>query len=138
MGRVRVGLAVLALVGLAAPARGAVDLTGKWQFAGTTFVDLSQTGTTVSFTADGVAYTATLDTDGKLAGTGVGPCTVVLNGVVHPNGNTVDLRFLTVTPPACTALPPFPILVSGATIHRCTCFDGNTTDGDGCSAGCRV
>lgn len=139
-GQWKIGFAALvALVAATPPAAAAIDLTGRWyveQHPGApTFVDIVQTGATVSLTfADsGLTFTGTVATPqlfASLPGCVPPSCFTGLSARVLPNGMWWDGRLVFGAPP----LPG----VARVLARRCECVDGNTTDGDGCDAQCRV
>ncbi|MDX2167942.1 MAG: hypothetical protein SF182_12785 [Deltaproteobacteria bacterium] len=126
-GRRAIAIAVLCVIaGAARPAAG--DASGKWAF-GTSIVDVSDVGGTVTFTLFGATFTGSLE---SLTGTGLA-CPANIRGVASADQRhlraTVGLAF----PPMCS-FPGFSVLNA----DRCTCLDGNSVDGDGCSARCQI
>lgn len=136
--RVRAGSALVSALLLAAAA-GAVDLNGHWLVENgspsPTFVEITQVGDTVSFASDLFSPTS-----GTLSGpvtavgdftlVGSGPCTpFAYYGRLLPGENAFHGTFVTLCPSTTFFGPRF---------TRCTCFDGNTADGDGCDASCQT
>ena len=133
-----VALAVL----LAAPASTASDLTGKWRIedenanvefadvidmAGAVSLDLTGGGTGLPFLFAGTFDGSTLAlsaTDGLCEP----PADCTIDATVFPGADFFDGRFLS----------RFFVFSSRTLGSRCECFDGNTTNGDGCDAACRV
>ncbi|MBX3023823.1 DUF4215 domain-containing protein [bacterium] len=136
------GLA-FALLLVAMEADAAIDLTGKWRVeygaSGTEIVDLAQSGSAVTATlAPGgvpVAMSGTVDDIGlslSLSVPGCAPpaCFATLSARLLPDGTWLDGVLVLGAPPL-----PGTSRVLG---RRCECFDGNSSDGDGCSAACRI
>ena len=128
-------------VALLAASTARADITGKWHISplGTVdrFVDIVQSGTavTINFTMNGMGpfpLTGGITGNDYSVGADPGAC-VSLSGSVLPSGNTLDGQFVSGPPTSC-----FPISALEFVATRCTCFDGNSTDGDGCSAECQV
>ncbi len=129
-----VALAVL----LAAATSTASDLTGKWRFEyGNTsaeFVDVIDVAGAISLTVSSVPgipgeipYSGTLaGSTLALTGTGCGPPSCSLNATVLFGESYFDGRFQE------------EFSVVRVLANRCECFDGNTADGDGCDATCRI
>ena len=118
----------------------AIDLTGKWRFGspGVSVVQLSQvtqSGSTLSFSLGDFAFSGTVSTGGPFATFEVTasdpPAMAGIDGRIMPSGNLLDGR-------AVTFFPSSGYSVGGLVATRCTCDDGNTTNGDGCDAECRV
>jgi cysteine-rich repeat protein len=117
----------------------AADITGKWHISplgiADRFVDIVQTGSALSITFTGSSLPPETFA-GTITGNDftVGDPTlcVTLSGRTLPSGNTLDGQLVGVPP----CFPNGGKLEFAAT--RCTCFDGNSTDGDGCSAECEV
>ncbi len=136
----RLGLVVGSIVlARAIDAHAAIDVTGRWRFESlhsAELIDLAQTGSTLTFTYGGIAFTTTVEADGRYSGGGAGgPCPgVPITGRISPSGNLLDGRIVSAVPPSCSGYPA----VVGLSATRCECDDGNTVDGDGCSADCRV
>src|SRR5262245_48201424 len=117
----------------------AVDLNGKWYFAGQPggpeFVDVVQTGSTVTATFAGL---------GALSGTLSGSDLGLSNGQCEPPTDACAFVYEIVLSTGDDAVgywsigfTPLPT-TGGITSNRCECYDGNTTNGDGCDATCRV
>lgn len=144
-------LSALTLVVLA-PALAAADIAGRWRFApsffdGPQIVTITRSGATYAFAAtiagvpDPVTFTGSVGDDGIARFTAFEqlptphcppnlPTLVELR--VHRDrvlyGGTVR----------CT-LPTNPDdIVDVAYATRCSCFDGNTSSGDGCDAACQI
>lgn len=127
------------LIALPAPLVG-VDLNGRWLFQTggfppDTIVTITQTGSALSipwvlpFTGTVGAADPSGFTDYSVSWTD-GFNQAGFGGRVTPSGNMLDGR--------AAAAPPFPPVVSAVVATRCTCFDTNSVDGDGCSAACQV
>jgi cysteine-rich repeat protein len=130
-----VALVVGALLVAAASADAAVDLAGKWQRSDGTIVTITQVGDTITIPRDGysVSGTVTAPGDFTMSGTPAPGCTE--SGTFHLfageevlQGELTHFCVPIGSPPVATVL----------TLTRCTCDDGNTADGDGCDATCRV
>lgn len=132
-------LAVLVVLGVlhAAPARAIVDMTGKWLVSGIfpspTVIEFVQTGTSLSmvgvpvFPAPGTIDPAT----GSFGfNSSFGGCIVGLGGTVFPNVRYFSGRGGMV----CSGS----FSVGSVSGTRCTCSDGNSLAGDGCSPECQV
>lgn len=127
---------VVVLAGLlAASGPASADLTGKWRIedgpADVQFVDVIDVAGAISMTVSGVPLTGTVvGSDLTLSGD---PCldqilpTCPFHAVVFAGEDYFDGTF-------------FPNYLSPERVlgNRCECFDGNTIDGDGCDATCRV
>lgn len=118
----------------AVPTRtAAVDLNGRWKVAGGPIVTITQTGSSISIPP----YTGTVgspDANGftsySMSWTN-GTDQAGLGGRVMPSGNLMDGRSVAWFPPSFPEV--FPIALT-----RCSCFDNNSVDGDGCDAVCQV
>src|SRR5262245_47764906 len=129
-----------------AGASAAVDLSGKWrvEYSPTTgeFIDVTQTGT---------AVTTELHQPGGFPGD------VPLEGTFDEPTGSLSLQVPGCSPPSCFSGMSIRMLPSGndgngllviggpplpgigaILMNRCDCYDGNTVDGDGCDANCRV
>lgn len=132
-GAVMVGAALIA-------SSAAADLTGKWHVSPVgpldRFMDVVQTGSTVTFTftfnGQPFGFIGTVNGADYLVYAEPMFCAALM-GSVLPSGNTLDGNLVTGTPPTC-----YPYGTAEFAATRCTCFDGNTADGDGCSADCQV
>lgn len=135
----RLGSSVIAvlLLGMLPSAATALDANGKWRFdvGGVTEIDqVTQTGSTLSFTLFGYAFSGSLTPSGAFTDytvTASSPSMAQGGGRFMPSGNLLDGRF-------AVFVPPGPPAVGGLFATRCTCDDGNTTPGDGCDAECQV
>jgi cysteine-rich repeat protein len=132
---------VTLLASLLAPgALAAVDLNGRWHFNGVgsgTIVTVSQTGSALSipvvapFTGSVGATDANGFTGYSVSWTD-GMNQAGFGGRIMPSGNLLDGR-------AAFFFPPNPPEVGGQVLAtRCTCFDNNSVNGDGCDATCQV
>src|SRR5262249_47118102 len=134
--RLSAPIAVL-LLGMLPSAATALDANGKWRFdvGGVTEIDqVTQTGSTLSFTLFGYAFSGSLTPSGAFtdyAVTASSPTMAQGGGRFMPSGNLLDGRF-------AILVPPGPPAVGGLFATRCTCDDGNTTAGDGCDPECQV
>lgn len=123
------------VVGLLVPTVAvALDLTGKWRFTGlgsTQILQVTQSGSALSF---GV-FSGAVTPGSPFATYGVSfsapPVQAGVSGYVTPSENLLNGRAV-----STTGLPD--VFVSSLIATRCTCDDGNTTGGDGCSAECRI
>jgi cysteine-rich repeat protein len=131
--------AVMAAAAFAA-SRAAADLTGKWHVSPVgsldRFIDVVQTGNTVTFTftfnSQPFGFTGTVNGADYTVYAEPMFCAALL-GSVLPSDKTFDGNLIAGTPPTC-----YPYSTSEFAATRCTCFDGNTISGDGCSADCQV
>ena len=129
---------VAGLLVLAPAAAGALDLTGKWRFESGSYVELvqvTQSGSALSFSLAGYAFSGSLGSPGTFTSYEVdatSPNRANVFGRVMPSGNLLDGRVVV----AFSGDPPYG--VGGVVATRCTCDDGNTTNGDGCDATCQV
>jgi cysteine-rich repeat protein len=121
---------VLAVL-LAASGPASADLTGKWQIENNVgevqFVDVIDVAGSISMTLSGIALTGTLVGSELSLSTPCPPPSTSdcsLNAVVYAGEEYFD----------GFAYHPFERVLA----NRCECFDGNTLDGDGCDATCRV
>jgi cysteine-rich repeat protein len=114
----------------------------KWRFTlGTTtdIVDVAVSGAQLSFTLQGLPFSGPLGALSVPASPPERPCPAVsvgaaFSGSVSPDGHHLRTALATgFNPPSCT-LPTY-VAFNG---DRCGCFDGNSVDGDGCSAACQV
>jgi cysteine-rich repeat protein len=134
---------VLLLVVIIVPAvpSGAVDLNGRWRFETggfppATIVTITQTGSSLSIPWV-VPYTGTIGSTGADGFTSYsvswtdGTILAGFGGRITPSGNLLDGRGAAVVPPN---LPT----VGRVVATRCSCFDGNSSDGDGCNDECQV
>ena len=139
MPRPTCSLVVPAVVALAlatgAPAVAAIDFTGRWVLSPAPsglpplIVEFTQTGTMLSA---GLLGSGTVDpaTDSFSVTNTVGGCTIGASASGLPGGRV----FYGSAGQIC-----FGSFFSGPIVGtRCGCFDGNTADGDGCSATCQV
>jgi cysteine-rich repeat protein len=119
-------------------ASAAVDLNGRWRFeiGITMIVPITQTGSVLSIPLQ-LPFTGTVgpaDVNGfsnyQVSWTD-GVNQAGFGGRVMPSGNLLDGR-------GGSFFPPGPPLVFGSVATRCTCFDGNSTNGDGCDAACQI
>jgi len=130
-------LGVVALIGclVLAPPASAVDLNGRWHVdAGGGSIDPFDTITQSSDAVTILGVPGTL-TPGSPFSTytarEVGGASVTeIVGRVMPSENLLDGRFIFFIHSGRTVLP--------LVMNRCSCFDGNIDDGDGCSAECRL
>jgi len=120
---------------------GAVEVTGKWRFSfpgHVELVDVVQAGNTATFTYLGTPLTVTIQPDGTFSGNNYASpvCAVGLHGTIFPDGNVMVATQLSYggVPPCPGGFPD----QEDVRVTRCSCDDGNTLDGDGCSAQCRV
>lgn len=128
------GFAAALVASSARPATA--DLNGHWRFHAfaTEVSEVTEVGTTVTFSLliNGIVANFTLTRSGnQLSGSAPGPgggCGVTYSGTVTAGDNAFNGAALS----TCDQFG-FPI-----TAERCECFDTNGTDGDGCSAECRV
>ncbi len=130
--------AVLLLASALSGAAHGVDLTGRWRFesdGSSAIVTVTQTGSSLSIPW-AVPLTGTV---GATDANGVTPYSVSYSdgfvqaeiaGRILPSGNLFDGR--------TGVAAPFPPLIGSLIATRCTCFDGNSTNGDGCDATCQV
>jgi cysteine-rich repeat protein len=140
MRHLRGGVLVIQLALYLGPgAAHALDLTGKWRFRPTSIpiaeiVQVTQSGSALSFTLNGLAFSGTVSTGGQFATYNVTttPFIAGIAGRILPSENTLDGRAV-VFP-----LPPQLPSAGGLFATRCTCDDGNTVAGDGCDAECQV
>ena len=130
---------VLAATLAAVVPAAAIDRAGHWLVEGgdqgPAFVEVAQVGDTISVPADAFSPAS-----GTFAGTVTGPGDFLLAGAgdcmlsplyarLVPGGTAFHGVFATVCPSAVITYPTF---------TRCTCFDGNMVDGDGCDASCQT
>lgn len=131
---------ITALMALPAAA-SAVDLNGRWHFSGIGFsssiVTVTQTGSALSipviatFTGTVGATDANGFTSYSVSWTD-GTNHAGFGGRVMPSGNFLDGRVV-------AFFPPNPPEGGGQVVAtRCTCFDNNSVNGDGCDATCQV
>lgn len=123
-----------------AQAAVAVDLTGRWRLeydGGSEFADVVQSGSAVTMTFAPGGSPLTMSgsasaTDLSLALPSCTPpsCYGNLSARILPDGNWFDGILVIGAPP----LPGSGRMLA----QRCECFDGNTQNGDGCSAACRI
>jgi len=129
-------IAVL-LIGVLPSAATALDANGKWRFDSGGFTEIvvvTQTGSTLSFTLSGFAFSGSVTPAGAFTNYSVSatsPFMAAGFGRFMPSGNLLDGRF-------GGAPPGIPPSVGGVIATRCSCDDGNATSGDGCDAECRV
>jgi cysteine-rich repeat protein len=127
-----------ALLSGADPAAG--DVSGKWRFTignqPPTIVDVTDSAGVVSFTLLGVPFSGpnltTLSAPASPPGL---PCPSTAGGLLLAGQRHLRNTLLsTINPPTCSGVPV------GAPLYadRCSCFDGNAADGDGCSAACQI
>jgi len=135
--------AALVVAGCLSPfAAAATDATGKWRFeragAAPEFVDVAQIGSTLTLHYLGHDFTGTVSASGDYtvdAGPNLPPpCSAQIDGRVLPSGNTLDGRLLVAQGATCYDYPYIAEVVG----TRCSCFDGNAIDGDGCSPECQL
>ena len=135
--------AILLAAALGPSAAAGLDLTGKWRFQPTggfvfgspQIVQVTQSGSSLSFNFSVFPFTGTVTTGGPFATYTVdasGAFLSEITGRIMPSENLLDGRVLTAEPP-----DPF-VLVGGMLATRCTCDDGNTVNGDGCDDRCEV
>ena len=132
---------LLGFVLIAVAPDASADLTSKWriEYGNTTaeFIDVVQTGNTVGTTLhEPLGTTLDIQLSGTLTpgfplGLSSNPSCAFLVATILPGEN--DLEGLFFAGAGCGSLGP-----SRAIVTRCECFDGNTTNGDGCDAQCRV
>ena len=138
----RAWLAVLVL-SAASPPASALDANGKWLFYALgdygVIVPVTQSGNTLSFVIPawpfGLAYTGTLTPAGDFTTyevTAGNPVSSYISGRFMPSGNMFDARRVD------SGGYPYPYSVGSWVVTRCTCDDGNTANGDGCSSECRI
>lgn len=130
---------ILALVlgGLSGAAHG-VDLTGRWRFevfGNSSISTITQTGSTLSMqlAAPLTGTVGVTDANGVTpysASFSNGVFQVQVSGRIMPSGNMLDGRL--------GIQVAFPPEIHSVVATRCTCFDGNDTNGDGCDAMCQV
>src|SRR5262245_35173773 len=129
-------LLVFLLAGLHPRAgEAALNVTGKWLLEdtdnGQQFVDVTQTGTSLSFTYIGVPFSGTINlTTGAFGVHFLNIAFIggeVLADGLRLVGNVGD----TLNPPPGGSTPLFRGI-------RCECYDGNALDGDGCDGRCQV
>jgi cysteine-rich repeat protein len=137
---------LVSIVAWVSTASGAIDLTGKWRVeyypTDAELIDVVQSGTAVAT---------------EMHGPGGFPGTVSLNGTFTEATGLLSLQVPGCTPPSCFGgvsvqmlpsgddgngrlifgAPPLPGLAP-VLMNRCECDDGNTANGDGCDATCRV
>lgn len=125
---------VIAVVGLvlAWPRPGAaVDLAGHWWVEAPVggplpFVEVTQSDSTVTMElAPGITVSGSIGGPGSFT---LRNGADEYQGRLLPDATVMDGRLVTL---GFAVLPRF-------VLSRCECFDGNTTDGDGCDASCRV
>lgn len=136
--RLRIALRLIALIVLALAGEAYADLTGHWHVESSfdPFSEVVQTGGTVSMTLSvgGTPYVF----EGTVNGTSVfvssddPPCPIGVSLTLLPDDATLD-GVSTAYGGSCT----FPSKAHQF-MTRCECFDGNSTDGDGCDASCRI
>jgi cysteine-rich repeat protein len=123
---------------LAEPARG----DEKWRFTlGTTteIVDVAVSGGQMSFTLDGIPFSGPLNALTAPATPPTRPCpsstvSAPISGSVSPDGNHLRAALGTGVNASNCNLENYVWFNA----DRCECFDGNSLDGDGCSAACQV
>jgi len=131
----RLGPGVLALLLCASGSAAAeLDANGKWRFnfGGPQIVTVTQSGDTVSFSV----FSGSLSPAGAFTSysvTAAAPFEAGMSGRFSPSGNVLDGRLVVASP-----VPGMLPTVSAVVGTRCECDDGNTADGDGCDATCRV
>jgi cysteine-rich repeat protein len=118
----------------------ALDLTGKWRFTipsvPAQIVPVTQSGNSLSLVYAGLSFSGTVTSAGPFTNYSVTasmPPSLMagIAGRIMPSGNLLDGRAVAFSPPMST-------VVSRLVGTRCTCDDGNTANGDGCDAECRV
>lgn len=119
----------------------AVDLNGRWHFGGIgsggSIVNVTQTGSALTIPVI-VPFSGTVgatDADG-FTGYSVswtdGANHAGFGGRIMPSGNLMDGR-------AAYFIPPNPPEAGGQVVAiRCTCFDNNSVNGDGCDETCQI
>ena len=133
--RVLVAGLFVVLLPTAAPA---LDLTGKWRFETDGYVErvqVTHSGSALSFTFAGYAFSGSVGAPGTFTTYDVdatSPTRANISGRVMPSGNLLDGRAVA----AVSGSPPYAVGAIVAT--RCTCDDGNATDGDGCDGKCQI
>jgi cysteine-rich repeat protein len=136
-------LLVVAALGSGSAAQ-AVDLTGHWRVeipgaSSPQIADIVQVGDAVTVTLDVSGFS--VDFSGTITGAQVSldadpadvPCPTAGSLRILPGDNVLDGRLLAFSPDVCN--PPG---VARMLATRCSCFDGNTNDGDGCDATCQA
>lgn len=126
-----------AVLAIGTPSTAAIDVHGTWLLqsasAPDAIVDVTQTGDAVSFPYGGLTVTGTLSDAGRLQVAALlGNDFVEMDGDVTADGTLLQAAAVVGT---FTPLAFWQQAVFG---QRCACSDGNTTDGDGCSATCQV
>ena len=134
-------LAVLLLSAIPGAASG-LDANGKWRFyalGNGVIVPVTQSGNTLSFVLPswplGAPFSGTLTPAGDFTNyevTAGNPVYAYISGRFMPSGNMFDARRVD------SGGYPYPYSVSSFVATRCTCDDGNTANGDGCSSECRI
>src|SRR5438552_5512770 len=118
-----------------------VAVQGRWLFrqgdGPTEFVDVAQSGTSVTFTFRGVPFSGSVSSSDSVRA-GFGSCSTTgtvadFDGDFSANGSYLNARslFAICSDPGNAYVPA----VYGT---RCECFDGNSVAGDGCEVECRV
>lgn len=127
--RLRVLVALLVSQCWAQSAPAQADLNGRW-ILGSTVFEITQVGSSVSFTYFGFPFSGMITPDGHLTGTLTGaPCSPPGGGIDARLKADVYLDGLASCPP--TGFDRF-------FARRCQCFDGNVTNGDGCDSECQI
>jgi cysteine-rich repeat protein len=122
------------------PAAATADLTGRWHFEWlfSSIEEITQTGSNVSFTLSS-PYASSM-----FSGTVTGnQLTTEANDPSRPGcpirlDATVAAGELSMNGSIYTHLTCPPLAGYALTVKRCECFDGNSTNGDGCDSECRI
>jgi cysteine-rich repeat protein len=131
MCRYRILMATGVAVMLLPDAGWALDLTGKWRFEGAIpgIVQVTQSGNMLSFNL----FSGTVSPGSPFATYSVTDAVgrAGISGRIMPSEKMLDGR-------GVALLPTGDIFVGSVVATRCSCDDGNTANGDGCDAECRV
>lgn len=117
------------------PAIAAADLNGRWSFnfGPSGFTDIIDAGGSVSFVLSANGFDVSFS--GSVVGSSLNAvdqsgCYNITAAVAPDQSSINGTIFLSVS---CGAPAGAPI-----TMQRCTCFDGNSSNGDGCDAQCQI
>lgn len=140
--------ALLAALAIAvAPVGAGADVSGKWHFRipalpipipglSTGIVDVAQSGTSVSFSLAGLSFSGTLSGNRlsmSAPATEGWPCGASIQALLSPDEKLMRALLITTLSPPCNV--PGVIQIDA---QRCGCFDGNSSNGDGCDDACQV